>query len=150
MQTVMAQNFVPDSAAYSPEINKIEKRKITSLLENFGRALNAGDTETLVRSYTPDGGLMAPNAPPAIGTQALYYAYFATFQAIDLEIAMRVEEVQLVAPDWAYARTSSSGATRLLATNQVVPEANQELFVLHRLNGNWKIVRYSFSTILPL
>jgi hypothetical protein len=30
-----------------------------------------------------------------------------------------------------------------------IPEANQELFLFQKVDGTWKIARYSFSTVLP-
>jgi hypothetical protein len=37
----------------------------------------------------------------------------------------------------------------VLATGQSGPEANQELFVMQRVEGAWKIARYAFSTTNP-
>ncbi len=56
----------------------------------------------------------------------------------------------MVADDWAFARTNSAGTTTINATGEKVSEANQELFVFHKAaDGEWRIVRYSFSTTTP-
>ena len=33
----------------------------------------------------------------------------------------------------------------MLATNAETAEANREIFVFHRVDGNWKIARYMFN-----
>src|SRR5438445_154528 len=57
----------------------------------------------------------------------------------------------LIESDWAFARTRSTGTVKVLASDQAsIPEANQELFVLHREDdGQWRFVRYIFSTTNP-
>lgn len=37
----------------------------------------------------------------------------------------------------------------VLATGDRGPEANQELFVMQRVDGAWRIARYAFSTTNP-
>jgi hypothetical protein len=49
----------------------------------------------------------------------------------------------------AWARTSSSGRTTVLASGQVVDEGNNELFVFRRESGDWRIHRYLFATNRP-
>jgi len=126
-----------------------QRAEIRSVIERYGQALNAGNVDAIVQLYTPEGAVLAPNAPTAVGEQAVHDSYVATFQAISLDIAFQIAEIHLLAPDWAYARSTSSGTIRIIANGQVVPEANQELFVLRRLRGEWKIARYAFSTTLP-
>jgi hypothetical protein len=45
-------------------------------------------------------------------------------------------------------RTTSTGVVKILANGAEVPGGNQELFVLRKTNGDWKIARYSFSSVL--
>ena len=70
-------------------------------------------------------------------------------QAIRLDIAFVVAEVRQLAPDWVFARTTSAGTIRLVATGDTIPEANQELFLFQKVEGAWKIARYCFNTTLP-
>ena len=48
--------------------------------------------------------------------------------------------------DTAWVRTSSTGQTRVLATDTERQEGNNELFIFQREAGEWKIHRYLFST----
>ena len=73
-------------------------------------------------------------------------AYTGVFRAIRLAVKFHIEEVQLIAPEWAFARTNSAGTVVVHSTGQSSAEANQELFVLHKVESDWKIARYCFST----
>ena len=65
------------------------------------------------------------------------------------KVEFDIVEVEVIAQDWAFARTNSSGTTTINATGDKVAEGNQELFLLKRVDDNWKIARYSFSTTNP-
>jgi len=45
-------------------------------------------------------------------------------------------------------RTTSTGVVKMLANGAEVPGSNQELFLLRKVNGQWKIARYAFSSVL--
>jgi len=151
-QSALAATTAPKAAPAAAEPLSMASHQwaeIRSVIERYGQALNAGDVDAIVQLYTPEGAVLAPNAPTAVGAQAVHDSYVATFQAISLDIAFQIAEIHLLAPDWAYARSTSTGTIRIMANGQVVPEANQELFVLRRLRGEWKIARYAFSTMMP-
>ena len=45
----------------------------------------------------------------------------------------------------AFAVTSSKGTVKIHANGMEVPEANRELFVFEKEEGEWKIARYMFN-----
>jgi uncharacterized protein (TIGR02246 family) len=122
--------------------------EIKQLLKSYEQALNSSSPADVVGLYADDGVLMAPENPPAVGVQAVKSAYIGIFQALKLNIKFQIAEVQALSPEWAFMRTSSTGGVKILATRAEVPEGNQELFVLHKVGGKWKIARYSFSSYL--
>ncbi len=127
----------------------LAKAGIEAVLRGYERALNAGDVEAVLKLYTDDGVFMAQHSPSAVGIKQVEAAYTAAFQAIQLNVKFDIVEVEVVADDWAFARTSSSGTTTINATGDRISEGNQELFVLQRTDGDWKIARYFFSTTNP-
>ncbi len=127
----------------------LDKAQIEAVLKGYERVLNASDVDGVVRLYTEDGVFMAQHNPSAVGIQQVEAAYTGVFQAIDLNVEFDIVEVELIADDWAFARTNSSGTTTINATGDKIPEGNQELFVLRKIDGDWKIARYAFSTINP-
>jgi uncharacterized protein (TIGR02246 family) len=121
---------------------------IEKLLKSYERSLDAGDVGGVVRLYTDDGVLMAPEAPSAVGIRAVRNAYTQTFRAIDLDITFEIAELKVLSQDWAFLRTNSTGTITIRANGAQVPEGNQELFLLQKRRGHWRIARYSFSSFL--
>jgi ketosteroid isomerase-like protein len=84
----------------------------------------------------------------AIGRAAIEATYREIFEMIRLDITFEIDEVVVVSPTVAYARTRSAGTTTILANDVQVSEGNQELFVLTRDDerSDWQISRYIFAT----
>jgi uncharacterized protein (TIGR02246 family) len=122
---------------------------ITALLERYAEALNQSDTEAVMKLYTEDGVFMPQHFPSSVGGDAVRQAYNGVFQAIRLTVDFHIQEVQPVSPEWAFARTNSAGSVLVHETGETSTEANQELFVLRKVEGDWKIARYCFSTTNP-
>lgn len=123
--------------------------EIADVLKNYERSLNAGDVAGVVRLYTDDAVFLPPQAPTAVGIDAVRATYTGLFQTLRLDLAFEIAEVNVVAPDWAFLRSSSTGTATVLANGTQVPSSNHELFVLQRTHGRWKLARYSFSSVLP-
>jgi uncharacterized protein (TIGR02246 family) len=127
---------------------KSNAAQIEQLLNKYEQALNSSDVNAAVQLYTDDGVFMAPENPAAIGTDVLRKAYAGVFQAIALKLKFQIAETRLLSPEWAVLRTTSTGVVKILANGAEVPGGNQELFVLHKTNGQWKIARYAFNSTL--
>ena len=125
-----------------------QRAQIEQLLNKYAQALNTSDVNAAVQLYTDDGVLMAPENPAAVGTKILREAYAGIFQAIALKLKFQIAETQLLSPEWALLRTTSTGVVKVLANGAEVPGSNQELFLLRKTDGQWKIARYSFSSVL--
>lgn len=121
---------------------------ITTVLKAYEAALNANDTDTILGLYGADPVFMPQHAPALVGRDAVRAGYEHVFNTLKLDIEFTIYEVE-EAGDWAWARTSSAGTQTLLATGQQSQEGNNELFVLRREAGAWKICRYLFSTNQP-
>ncbi len=127
----------------------LDNAQIEAVLKGYERVLNASDVGGVVKLYTEDGVFMAQHNRSAVGIPQVEAAYTAVFQVIDLNVEFDIVEVEVIADDWAFARTNSSGTTTINATGDQIPEGNQELFVLQKIDGDWKIARYAFSTTNP-
>src|SRR5438309_1211305 len=122
------------------------EQAIAVVLARYAEAANNSDAAALAELYTDDGVLMAQNSPPAVGKAAVHAAYAAMARAIKLDTAFEIAEIRLLAPDWAFLCSTSTGTIRLLQPGIDFPEANQELFLFQMVEAAWKIARYSFST----
>ena len=144
-----AQAQEPQGASAKPHTaDKRQQAQIEQLLNKYEQALNSSDVNAAVQLYTDDGVFMAPENPTAIGTKVLREAYAGVFQAIALKLKFQIAETKLLSPEWALLRTTSTGVVKILANGAEVPGSNQELFLLRKTNGQWKIARYSFSSVL--
>ncbi|MEZ4315424.1 MAG: nuclear transport factor 2 family protein [Polyangiaceae bacterium] len=123
----------------------------TDVLRSYEAALNAADVGAITALYAEDGVFMAQHRSPAIGRAAVEAAYREILGMIRLHIAFEIDEVVVVSPTVAYARTRSAGTTTILANGAQVSEGNQELFILVRAeeSGPFRIGRYIFSTTQP-
>lgn len=120
---------------------------IIGTLRAYDRALNASDTEAVMALYAADGVFMPQHFPSAVSADQVRAAYDGVFATIRLNVVFDIVEVVQVAPNWAFARTNSVGTVTVLASGASGPEANQELFVLQRNDGTWRVARYAFSTV---
>jgi hypothetical protein len=63
-------------------------------------------------------------------------------------LVMWARGVNVVSNDWAFLRSTSHGTVTTLADGATLPGKSQELSVLRRVEGHWKLARYSFSSTL--
>ncbi len=124
------------------------QKSIEALLKSYEIALNASDTKSVLKLYAADGVFMPSEAPTSIGQEAVEGAYNFVFSQIKLNIEFFIDEIE-VTGDLAFARTISKGTTDVLAAGITIPEENRELFVLKKVNGEWKIARYMFNKMKP-
>ena len=125
-------------------MEKQEKQKIEELLRTYQNCLNTSDAKLAQKLYTKDGIFMPTQAPTGSGSEGILKSYEWVFSNIQLNIEFLIEEIQ-VEGNMAFAITSSNGTVKVLATGNVAPEQNRELFVFEKVDGEWKIARYMFN-----
>jgi len=121
---------------------------IKELIQTYASALNTNDLEKILALYGKEPVFMPQHAPALVGRDAVRAGYEQVFASIKLNIHFEVHEIEETG-DWAWARTSSAGRTRILAANVEVTEGNNELFIFRRETGEWRIHRYLFATNQP-
>lgn len=143
--------LLPFSATAGEASAKHDTAAITQQLERYEQALNASDIDAVMSLYATDAVFMPQHSLPAVGREAVRDAYRNVFGAIRLNIDFSIDEVRLLSHDWAFARTRSNGTVKVLGSDKPAgPEANQEIFLLHREDdGQWRFARYIFSTTNP-
>jgi uncharacterized protein (TIGR02246 family) len=119
-----------------------DEQAIATVLKTYQDLLNRSDTAAILDLYATDGVFMPQNSPSSIGIDAVRTAYQAVFAAITLSVVFNIAEVLQIAADWAIARTNSAGTVTIHSTGGKSAEANQELFVFHKIDAVWKIARY--------
>ena len=129
-------------------MEKEEKNQIEKLLLVYQKSLNTSDAKLAQSLYTKDGIFMPTEAPSGIGSEGILKSYEFVFSQIQLNIEFFIEEI-VVEGNMAFAITSSKGTVKIHANGIEAPEANRELFVFEKINGEWKIARYMFNKTEP-
>ena len=129
-------------------VEKEEKKQIEKLLLVYQKSLNTSDAKLAQSLYTKDGIFMPTEAPSGIGSEGILKSYEFVFSQIQLSIEFFIEEI-VVEGEMAFAVTSSKGTVKILANGVEAPEANRELFVFEKVDGEWKIARYMFNKTEP-
>ena len=137
-----------ESTSKKETMEKLEKQNIEALLNEYQKALNTSDAQLARSLYTRDGVFMPTEAPSGIGSEGILNSYLFVFSQIQLNIEFFIEEIQ-VEGNMGFAVTTSKGTTYIHATGETIPEANRELFVFEKVNGEWKIARYMFNKTQP-
>lgn len=123
---------------------KEEKQKIEALLGEYKKSLNTSDAKLAQSLYTKDGIFMPSEIPSGIGSENILKSYEFVFSQIQLNIEFFIEDIE-VEGNMAFAVTSSKGSVKIHANGAELPEANRELFVFEKVDGEWKIARYMFN-----
>jgi uncharacterized protein (TIGR02246 family) len=123
-------------------------QEIVNLIKRYEKALNASDTEAVMAVYGSDPIFMPQNSVALGGREAVKASYVQIFATIKLNVAFTIHEIVELG-DMAYGRTTSAGQTNILAAKTTVKEANNELFIFRKEEGQWKIHRYLFATSNP-
>jgi uncharacterized protein (TIGR02246 family) len=151
---------VTDRAAGNPESRSAStstetkptngmNQEITGLLKAYEKALNTSDAKAALALYGSEPVFMAQNAPAFIGREAVQASYQKIFETIKLNVVFSIHEIVAMGGELAYGRTTSAGQQEVLATHTVSKEANNELFIFRKEQGQWKIHRYLFATSNP-
>jgi ketosteroid isomerase-like protein len=122
----------------------VEKSAIEKLIFSYQGAFNAEEILKTVACYEEDGILMPQGAPSAKGPEQLKATFGFLLKTFKINVEYVIDEV-IVNGDYAYARTNSKVKTIVRASEKTIFEDNKELFVLHKLNDQWKISHYIFN-----
>lgn len=142
------QELINISTENTEIMQKHEKQKIEELLREYEKSLNTSNAKLAQSLYTKDGIFMPTEAPSGIGSEGILKSYEFVFSQIQLNIEFFIEEIE-VEGNMAFAVTSSKGSTLIHAAGDTIPEANRELFVFEKVDGEWKIARYMFNKTEP-
>ncbi|MFV2060285.1 MAG: SgcJ/EcaC family oxidoreductase [Gammaproteobacteria bacterium] len=122
------------------------KTDIKALLKSYERALNASDVDKVLSLYAKDGVFMPSEKPTTVGQAQVKLAYQHVFEDLDLDIGFNIDEIERHG-DIAIVRTVSDGQIKLIKKNLTIKNHTRELFVLKRINKDWKIYRYMFNSM---
>ncbi len=132
-------------------MSNVESKRIESVLDNYFKALNNSSVPQALAQYGADGVFMPKEAPTATGQEQLKAAYEQVFKTLAfINMGFTIDEL-IIENNMAIVRTSSLGDVKIVANGAIIEGArHRELFVMQKLNDEWKIARYMFNTTAPL
>ena len=121
---------------------------LQKIMEKYAAALKAGDVDTLVGLYSPNGVFMREEMKAVVGQDALRAAYKEVFAALKLDLQFTVREAE-EAGDMAWLRGVSKGTVKILKTGVEAKQGYNQLVVLRKEGGAWKIRSYLYGSNRP-
>lgn len=120
------------------EINAV-KSVVTS---SYQTALNASNANAMTDVYAANAVVMGPGSATVEGNANIKAMYAGLFSTLGLNLVFTIDEA-VIDGEYAYVRSHSNGNVIIGDTN--IPASYREIFVLQKVNGNWKIVWYLYN-----
>ena len=123
----------------------VEGEKAKQVVVDYFSALNKSDVKKIVSLYHKNSVFLPNNAPASRGIEEIEKTYQAVLNTIKLNTTHIYHHVS-VSGGIAVVESKANGNLTVLETKEISPANDNELFVLKKVNGNWKIDRYMFNS----
>jgi len=121
---------------------------LQKIMDSYAAALTSGDVEALVGLYSPEGVFMREEMKAIVGQDALRAAYKEVFATLKINLQFTVREAE-ESGDMAWLRSVSKGTVKVLATGVETKQGYNQLVVLRKEGGAWKIHAYLYGSNRP-
>lgn len=143
---VSAAVLVDESTKISV-IEKSDVAQIEALMTSYQDILNNANVGNVKTVYTVDAQFIGDNFPTATGVNNIHALYGDFLSKLDFNIRFEILEVTLD-KDLGFIQTISKGTITPKGALIGNEEANREIFVVKKINNEWKIYRYIFTAEL--
>lgn len=116
-----------------------------AVVAQYMRALRSADAATIVDLYADDAVFLPAGAPTIEGKAAIAAAYTANFKMMNVRSGESAVEEAAIHGDIALVRLATRSTVVILTNNQETQVNARELFILKKVDGQWKISRYMFN-----
>ena len=123
---------------------KDEEDVRTLIATTYRDALAASDADAITDAFADDGVVMPPEGATYHGSDAVKGNYEGIFSSVGLNLQFDIDEI-VIDGDYGFVRSTSDGTATVLADNSSAPEVNRELWVVHKVDGQWKIAFYMYN-----
>ncbi len=119
-------------------------QQIQDLIQTYQRGLNEGDVDLVRFVYANDAIFIGQPFPTATGIEEIVALYADFFSKLDFDVQFDVQETEL-SGDLGFVRTRSHGTITPKGQSPEGGEGNREIFVVKKIDGEWKFYRYIFN-----
>ena len=118
--------------------------EIQNLLMTYQRGLNEGDVDLVRSVYADDAVFIGQPFPTATGREEIATLYADVFSKLDFNVKFDIQDIEL-SGDLGFVRTQSHGTIVPKGQDPEGSEGNREIFVVKRIEDEWKFYRYIFN-----
>jgi uncharacterized protein (TIGR02246 family) len=118
--------------------------EIKQLLQTYQRGLNDADLDLVRCVYADDAVVIGQPFPTATGIQEIIALYADFLSKLDFNVQFELLEMEL-SNDLGFIRTRSHGTIVPKGQKPTGSEGNREIFIVKRIQGDWKFYRYIFN-----
>jgi ketosteroid isomerase-like protein len=122
-----------------------QQHTIYDLIHRYEQMLNAGNTAEILKLYGPESIAEWNDKPTFKTRQQKIEAYDALFKIAKFTTVFSYDAIDVYG-DTAIVRTHHHKGATVLENGKQAPDLNREVFVLHKIDGAWKIIFYAFNT----
>ncbi len=119
-------------------------QEIQNLVMTYQRGLNEGDLDLVKSVYADDAVFIGQPFPTATGKEEIVAIYADLFSKLDFDVKFDILDIEL-SGDLGFVRTRSHGTIVPKGQEPSGSEGNREVFVLKKIDGEWKFYRYIFN-----
>ncbi len=119
-------------------------QEIQNLLMTYQRSLNEADVDLVRSVYADDAVFIGQPFPTATGQEEIVALYANVFSKLDFNVKFEIQDIEL-SGDLGFVRTRSRGTIVPKGQDPEGGEGNREVFVLKKIDGEWKFHRYIFN-----
>ncbi len=118
--------------------------EIQNLIQTYQRGLNGADVGVVKSVYADDAVFIGQPFPTATGIEQIVSLYSDVLSKMDFDVQFDILEIEL-SGDLGFVHTRSRGTITPKGQEPNGSEGNREIFVLKKIDGEWKIYRYIFN-----
>ncbi|WP_323117873.1 YybH family protein [Burkholderia alba] len=128
-----------------PAVSAVQQQ-VYGVVHRHETWLNAGDASGIVDLFASENSVAEWDDKTAYAMREQKIAgYKRLFKIATFKTAFAYDAINVYG-DTAVVRTHHHKGATVVENGRQVPDYNREVFVLHRIDGAWKIVLYTFNT----
>ena len=118
--------------------------EIQNLIQTYQRGLNGADVNVVRSVYAKDAIFIGQPFPTATGIEAIVALYADVLTKMDFDVQFDILEIEL-SGDLGFVHTRSRDTITPKGQTPQGSEGNREIFVLKKIDDEWKFYRYIFN-----
>jgi uncharacterized protein (TIGR02246 family) len=118
--------------------------EIKQLLQTYQRGLNDADLDLVRSVYADEAVVIGQPFPTATGIREIITLYSDFLSKLDFNVQFELLEMEL-SNDLGFIRTRSHGTIVPKGQKPTGSEGNREIFIVKKIQGDWKFYRYIFN-----